>query len=272
MGLLEQLLRYLEDLTARRFFTLLIVMSLLIGAALFYERYTANFALARLEKASLLLKELESSKYEASSSKELAEMHHEMSLQLHALLVKEREKAQTAEVKSEFPIPEHVLFWKMLAGGAIWLILGIAMLLFSPGKDAKLSGSFGFLILAASFALLGGLLPTIYWPWFNLFIYPLLSAGLIILPAILIPAFKKVRDTSREKAILNNLRQISAAADQYFLENGVAEVELAQLIGPEKYIRNIVSVAGEKYDGMKIQQGQEIYVVTKEGKRIGYNP
>lgn len=274
MGLLEQLLRYLEDLSARRFFGLLIFLLVLAGAALYYERYTANFALTRLEKASALLKELESSKYEGQSSKELAEMHREIAMQLRGLLVNEREKSQTAEVKSDFsfPIPERVLLWKTFAGGALWLLLAILILIFSSDKSAKFAGFLGFLILAIPFSVLGGLLPTIYWPWFNLIVYPLLSSGLIILPAILIPAFKKVRDTSREKAILNNLRMISAAADQFFLENGVAEVELSQLVGSDKYIKSIISVAGEVYDGMSIQQGQAIHVVTKEGKKIVYNP
>ncbi|NBX60429.1 MAG: prepilin-type N-terminal cleavage/methylation domain-containing protein, partial [Opitutaceae bacterium] len=42
-----------------------------------------------------------------------------------------------------------------------------------------------------------------------------------LLAAMAIPAFQKVRQSSQDKAVLNNARQLSAAADQYFLENGV---------------------------------------------------
>ena len=51
-----------------------------------------------------------------------------------------------------------------------------------------------------------------------------------LLAAMAVPAFNKVRQTATEKTILNDLRQLSAAAAQYFLENGgVAEVPVATL-------------------------------------------
>ena len=39
-----------------------------------------------------------------------------------------------------------------------------------------------------------------------------------LLAAMAIPAFQKVRTASQDKAVLNNARQIAAAADQYYLE------------------------------------------------------
>jgi len=69
-----------------------------------------------------------------------------------------------------------------------------------------------------------------------------------LLAAMAIPAFQKVRQASRQKTILNNIRQLSAAADQYFLEAGVSTVASADLIGSDKYIKNPISiVAGESY-------------------------
>ena len=69
-----------------------------------------------------------------------------------------------------------------------------------------------------------------------------------LLAAMAIPAFQKVRQASREKAIENNVRQIAAAVDQYALENGVSTVALDSLVGADKYIKNtIVPVAGETY-------------------------
>lgn len=70
-----------------------------------------------------------------------------------------------------------------------------------------------------------------------------------LLAAMAIPAFQKVRAESRAKTIENNIRQIGAAADQYFLETGAATVNVTErLVGASNYIKNpIVPVAGETY-------------------------
>ncbi len=68
-----------------------------------------------------------------------------------------------------------------------------------------------------------------------------------LLAAMAIPAFQKVRASSQEKAIVNNLRQLSSAAQQYFLEYGVTTVTYGELVGSDKYIKTIAEVAGEDY-------------------------
>ncbi|MFP4674419.1 MAG: type II secretion system protein [Opitutales bacterium] len=78
-----------------------------------------------------------------------------------------------------------------------------------------------------------------------------------LLAAMAIPAFQKVRATSQEKAITNNLRQLASGADQYFLEKGVTEVESSKLEGLEDYVKNFEPVAGETYDE-NIEQGTNI--------------
>jgi len=52
-----------------------------------------------------------------------------------------------------------------------------------------------------------------------------------LLAAMAIPAFQKVRTSSQDKDVLNNARQLAAAADQYSLENGVSSVTLGALVG-----------------------------------------
>ena len=42
-----------------------------------------------------------------------------------------------------------------------------------------------------------------------------------LLAAIAIPSFVKARDTSRQKACINNLRQIDSAKEQYAMENNL---------------------------------------------------
>jgi type IV pilus assembly protein PilA len=70
-----------------------------------------------------------------------------------------------------------------------------------------------------------------------------------LLAAMAIPAFQKVRASSQEKAIINNLRQVHSAAQQYFLEHGASTVALTDIVGDgtDKYLKSIQTVAGEIY-------------------------
>ncbi len=79
-------------------------------------------------------------------------------------------------------------------------------------------------------------------------------------------AFRSVAHESQSKAIQNNFRQIVSAADQYFLENGVTEVHVEDLVGEDKYIRTLESVAGESYDGLVIRLGKELTVEDERGE------
>src|ERR1700682_5712983 len=68
-----------------------------------------------------------------------------------------------------------------------------------------------------------------------------------LLAAMAIPAFQKVRSSSQDKTVLNNARQLSAAADQYYLENGVSTAASSNLVGSAAYVKVINTVAGESY-------------------------
>src|SRR5688500_639882 len=68
-----------------------------------------------------------------------------------------------------------------------------------------------------------------------------------LLAAMAIPAFQKVRASSQDKAVLNNARQLSGAADQYYLEYGVSTVAIADLIGVQSYVKNLQTAAQEAY-------------------------
>lgn len=68
-----------------------------------------------------------------------------------------------------------------------------------------------------------------------------------LLAAMAIPAFQKVRIASQDKAVLNNARQIAAAADQYYLEKGVNYVDQASLVGTSNYVKSLNTVASETY-------------------------
>lgn len=92
-----------------------------------------------------------------------------------------------------------------------------------------------------------------------------------LMAAMAIPAFQKVRSASQEKMIINNLRQLDAAASQIMLEYGVSQVAYADLVGdgPNHYIRSLTPVAGEDYTQLVIRStDREISVKTAQGRVI----
>jgi type IV pilus assembly protein PilA len=94
--------------------------------------------------------------------------------------------------------------------------------------------------------------------------------GLLAMMAI--PAFNKVRQSSQDKTVMNNARQLSAAADQYFLENGVTTVASSNLVGSDKYVKAINTVASEGYPA-SYTQGVAITITGIAGARtVTYAP
>ncbi len=68
-----------------------------------------------------------------------------------------------------------------------------------------------------------------------------------LLAAMAIPGFQRVRVASQDKAVLNNARQLSGAADQYLMEYGGSTVSLTNLVGPTNYVKVLNAVANETY-------------------------
>ncbi len=104
-------------------------------------------------------------------------------------------------------------------------------------------------------------------------IYNPVTVGFIA--AMAIPAFQKVRHSSQEKAVMNNLRQLSAAADQYYLENGKDAATFDDLVGPQptKYIKRIAPVDGEDYRKLTFKQGEPLVIFVPSLKKVvRYDP
>jgi len=82
-----------------------------------------------------------------------------------------------------------------------------------------------------------------------------------LLAAMAIPAFQKVRVSSQDKSVTNNMRQLAAAADQYFLEQGVATADITALVGSSAYVKALSTVANESYP-LAFTQGTPIIVTN----------
>jgi type IV pilus assembly protein PilA len=93
-----------------------------------------------------------------------------------------------------------------------------------------------------------------------------------LLAAMAIPAFQKVRIASQDKAVLNNARQMAAAADQYYLEAGATNAASSSLVGATNYVKALNTVASETYP-TNYTQGVTITITGIAGARtITYAP
>jgi len=94
-----------------------------------------------------------------------------------------------------------------------------------------------------------------------------------LLAAMAIPAFNKVRQASRQKAITNNLRQMASAAQQYMLEQGVNSVGYTDIVGTttDKYVKSINTVAGEDYTTISISNSTTQISITSTVITVTYN-
>ena len=90
--------------------------------------------------------------------------------------------------------------------------------------------------------------------------------------AAAIPAYQKVKQASQEKEILNNLRMFAVTAQQYMLETGAEEVTYDDIVGPEKYIAKLESVAGESYENLVVTADDYfISIELPDGRVISYD-
>ena len=93
-----------------------------------------------------------------------------------------------------------------------------------------------------------------------------------LLAAMAIPAFQKVQARSQDAAVMNNARQLSAAAEQYYMENGMSTVAAGNLVGSSNYIKMFPHIGHEWYPGF-YTQGVTITVGNVGGLRtVTYCP
>jgi hypothetical protein len=75
-----------------------------------------------------------------------------------------------------------------------------------------------------------------------------------------------------KRKIMNNLRQLAAAANQHFLEQEVTRATYDDLVGRTKYVKEINPVDGEDYRGIVFEQGKKFQVQTSQGYIVSYTP
>lgn len=93
-----------------------------------------------------------------------------------------------------------------------------------------------------------------------------------ILGAVVWTGYRRVRNSSEDKAVMCGIRQLAAAADQYYLENGVSSVAYRDLVGATNYVKAVNTVVAETYPSF-YTRGVTITVTGVAGTRtITYAP
>lgn len=75
-----------------------------------------------------------------------------------------------------------------------------------------------------------------------------------------------------QRAVLNNLRQVKAARDQYNLERGRAPNSVHDLVGTGAYIRTLRTVGGEDYAAVSMEPNSPLTVTTPDGIEVTFDP
>lgn len=272
MKVFEQLLDLVTTFTLKRAFSLVAVATILLGCAWTIDSYSGYTALYRFEKSVSLLERIDALERKGQASVELTEVRQALLAQLHSLSIKAATKEESKPTRGawlEQTVP------KMLWGAFPWFVISLFSLsaIFKKEKNAW-AGFFALQLFTILFAFINLAIPDFGSFWIDRVVVPW---GLFFVCAIIpmsiaaIAAFKKVRESSLQKAILNNLRQIAAAADQFSLENGRDPESIEELIGPDKFIKALITVDGERYDILDLRQGLPLLVIRKSGEVVRYD-
>ena len=93
-----------------------------------------------------------------------------------------------------------------------------------------------------------------------------------LLAVMAVPSYMIIRQRAQDRTVLNNARQLSAAADQYYLEYGLSTVASLNLVGISNYVKQFQTVANETYP-TGFTQGITITVAGIAGARtVTYAP
>lgn len=88
-------------------------------------------------------------------------------------------------------------------------------------------------------------------------------------PTIAAPA-PALSPTEIETAVMHNLRQIAASRARFILEHRRAPESINELVGPDSYIKRLISVAGESYASLGMGEREPLRVTTPDGITVTY--
>lgn len=220
--LFEALFKFFnEPLTLRRVFILSLIVGAAFGGIVFYEAYTANFRLGRLQKSADLLARLQ--ELETSGTNGTPETQRARKLLRELTLATiETTPAKLDLVPARLTLSLDSL-WKFLAGSALWLVFSLSQIekwKHPAGRREIL----GHVTLAVIAGLVATLLPPFWWPWFHLLIYPYLFIATLVavsLPfVVLLSAVSRAKQKANSINCVNNLKSLGLSARIWATDHG----------------------------------------------------
>lgn len=96
--------------------------------------------------------------------------------------------------------------------------------------------------------------------------------GLAVLMWMATTGGPRMRPSTIDKAVLNNARQLAAAAGEYFAEKGATSCALSDLVGSDRYVKALNTVDRETYP-LNYTRGGTITIMGVSGARtLTYSP
>jgi hypothetical protein len=269
----ELLLDFMLGFTVARARSVLVFLVIILGAAWIVDWRTGYSEHLRLERAVGLAERLDALERRGAASKESTEIRGALLGRLRAYVPPDVNAARVAAQPTNESWLFH--FWSKLLFGALpWFAVSLFTI---PGILKREPGAWAaflvFQIFTVGFALANLAIPDSGRWWVDRLAVPWgIFAVCAVIPISLaaIPAYKKVREVKVRNTILNNLRQLSGAADQYYLETGSTKADFSQLVGADKYVRTITAVDGEQYDQIAFEQGKPLIVRRRSGEEVRY--
>ncbi len=219
-----------------------VVISVCLGFVGFlaFERYTASFRLSRLQKeVDVLTRLMEIEKSSGNEpSKELQKARKALIEHTAGIIAEQPVSLAFVPSSLRFSIES---FWKFIASGAIWWVYVLVCLLKFKSKKDK-PKILEPLMVGGVVGFIGIFVPAIWWPFFHIFIFPLLllaAVAAVVLPVVIIVSnLQLAKKRAQTNSCINNLRQIDAAKEQWALENGKANdvIPTKQDVAP--YLKN----------------------------------
>jgi hypothetical protein len=187
--------RLLFEFSWRRFLSFVLVVLFVFGGFAAFEWYTSYFTISRIQRTATALRslqEIEKGGLRSQSAEE--QTRQQLLLELRRTLY-QRHVAVTAG-----PI-ELSLSWtailKFVFGASPWVLVALSAVRAIRKREQNAWYGFGGILLTAGvFGLIGAALPTVGWPWVNLFVYPV-GHFVLIIAAFIVLAYKMGKRTER---------------------------------------------------------------------------
>jgi hypothetical protein len=261
---LEPISNLVATFNIRRAFALAAILAIVCFAAWTVDQYTRYSELNRLERIIALVEKIQSIDKEKRLSEETSALLDDALAKVGTLVAPDRRGDDSTAG------PGLQINWSRFGSGSLpWFLFSLFAL---PGmikrEENSIMGFLGVQFLTIFFGLVFIVVPSAGNKAVDYLVLP--WAAFMVIAGIPISVFaaKKVRESSVERAILKNLRHLSLAADQFYLENGKDKVAAADLIGEGKYIIHLTSVDGERYDELLLEQGHPIVVTRRNGSVV----